>query len=101
MANLLRFISRDLPVGTHVETVDGDTFVVLSCEGIEIGRRRLNKRTSCQAMGPWIGPIPIAKAHANSLAFPRSFTVQSASTKLNRLVAPTPAPSDSKRVAWV
>lgn len=70
MSSLLRFISKDLPIETRVEVVDGATFIVLECEGTEIGRRRLNKRTCCRSSSPCIGPVPIAREHRERFGVP-------------------------------
>ena len=70
MTSLLRFLSKTLPVETRVDTVDGDTFIILICEGVEIGTRRLNKRACCTSKSPCIGPVPIAKEHRDRFGIP-------------------------------
>ncbi len=68
--NLLRFNSRGLAVETKVQRLNGDTYIVLSREDIELGRRRLNKRKCCSSDSPCIGPIEISPEHRKQFGLP-------------------------------
>ena len=68
--NLLRFISRHLPVETDVEIHDGDMFVVLRCGDTEVGRRRLNKGTCCHSSSPCIGTVFVQEQFRRQFGLP-------------------------------